>query len=129
VQSGFMCSLNNVDWQTCSSLSDNLSKDELVYFKDDPSLADYSTASDSASITLREWTFNGTAFGGNNASVSKTATERNNVIRLKITDSAGRTDYQEYDLKAKALPEWEEISPMSFMINKFLAGIYRIWYF
>lgn len=126
-RAGFMCSLDDASWQTCSSLSNSILKDELVYFKDDPSLAEYSAASDGESIVLREWTLNGVAFGGNNASVSEAAAEKDNKIRLKITDSAGRTDYEEYDLRAKSLPEWEEVGPMGLILNKFLAGINRVW--
>lgn len=127
VRADFMCSLDNANWQRCSDLSGKIAKDEMIYLKDDPSLSYHSIASEGESIVTREWFLNGVAFGGNNTTASTNLLEKNNIIKLKITDSAGRSDYQEYNLDAKSLPEWEEINPTAMMINKFLAGIYRFW--
>lgn len=129
VEAGFMCSLDNINWQSCSGLSGKISKDEVVYFKDDPSLLEYSVASEGASIVAREWTLNGAVFGtgGNDTNPSTNIIQKNNTVRLTVTDSSGRSDYGEFDLDAKSLPEWEEIDPSGMLLNRFLAGIYRFW--
>ena len=127
VRADFMCSLDNANWQICSNLSGKVAKDETIYLKDDPSLSYHSIASEGESIVTREWSLNGVVFGGNETAATTNLLVKNNVIELKVTDSVGRSDYQEYNLSAKSLPEWEEVNPTAMMINKFLAGIYRFW--
>ncbi len=127
VMAGFMCSLDDVNWQSCTRLSGNISKDETVYFKDDPLLPDHSVASEGAVITNRLWELNGVQLGGNEDHESTTIAVRNNIIRLTVTDSNGRSDYQQYNLTAKGRPEWEEVNPVGMLMNRVLAGIYRFW--
>ncbi len=135
VAAGFMCSLDNINWRDCGPLSGKIAKNSMIYFKDDPSLTIHSVASDGESITTREWTWNGVVLGGNSGSVSTTVVEKINKVRLTVTDSGGRSDYLEYDLNAKSIPDWEEVTKVvpepkktnliGFLLDRFVAGVYR----
>ncbi|MBI2038314.1 MAG: hypothetical protein HYT19_00120 [Candidatus Nealsonbacteria bacterium] len=112
VRAGFMCSLDNINWQACGALSNKISQGGLLYLKDDPSLAEYSAASQGAAITSRQWKINGLVFDGSSANPSVNLTLTSNIIRLTVIDSAGRSDYAEHTVGASLpLPEWREISP------------------
>lgn len=128
VAAGFICSLDNIEWQACEDLSGLVTEGELVYFKDDPSLAEYSLPSQGA-INSRIWAINGTNFDSNNNSNPATnLTAATNIIRLTVTDSANRSDYQEHTiLAAPPLPEWKEIPPVLWL-KKFLASLFEIIY-
>jgi len=110
---GFVCSLDNINWQVCENLSNKVSQGELVYFKDDLSLDEHSVASEGAAITSRIWARNGINFdSANNSTSSVNLADTTNTIRLTITDSAVRSDYQEHIISTTLpLPEWKEISP------------------
>jgi hypothetical protein len=135
VTAGFMCSLDNINWRDCGPLSGKIAKDATVYFKDDPSLSIHSFASDGESINNREWLWNGGVIGGNSESASVTIVAKTNTIRLTVSDTGGRSDYLEYELKSKSIPDWEEVTMdapergqtklIGFILNRFLAGIYR----
>ena len=130
VVADFMCSLDNINWKDCSTPNLKVVKDALYYFKDDPSLTRHSVASEGAGgINARAWVINGVAFGsgGNATNPSVTITQKTNIVSLTVTDSNGRSDSQQYTLKAKSLPDWEEVSSSDILINRFLAGIYRFW--
>lgn len=123
---GFMCSLDNVNWQVCENLT--VPQGVLVYFKDD--LPDgcgfppceHSSPSEGATITSRIWTRNGTVFSsGNNPNPSTTTNDVFNTVILSITDSVGRTDSASHLITAStALPRWWEIPPILWL-RKFLA--------
>jgi len=110
VNAGFMCSLDNITWQSCGSFV--ASENELVYFKDDPTLSEHSDPSGgAASISSRIWTKSGTQFGtGTNPSTTIAQNEK--TIRLTVVDSNNRTDYVEHLLSIQMnLPDWQEIPP------------------
>ena len=110
---GFSCSLDNKNWVECESLQP--SAGEVVYFSDSqPGPLDHSSPSEGASITSRVWEIVGERIfnSGNNSNASTTLSQGDNTIKLTITDSQGRTDYQTHQIGVTVpLPEWEEISP------------------
>lgn len=108
VSAGFMCSLDNINWRDCGPLSGKIFKNSPVYFKDDPALAIHSVASEGETIINRVWLWNGAVIGGNTETESVIVVNKNNKIRLTVTDTGGRTDYLEYDLNSKVIPDWEE---------------------
>lgn len=110
---GFSCSLDNKNWVECENLQP--SAGEVVYFSDSqPSPLDHSSPSEGASITSRVWEIVGEGIFnlGNNSNASTTLSQGDNTIKLTITDSQGRTDYQTHQIGVTVpLPEWEEMSP------------------
>jgi len=118
VAAGFMCSLDNVNWQDCTIIS--LTENEVLYLKDDPSEIEHSNPSDGASLIVsRVWEIgDGVTFGvfaSNITNPSTTITRASNVIRLTVTDDnpgGGRSDYQKQTIfTTLPLPKWREILP------------------
>jgi len=115
VTADFMCSKDNLDWQACETLS-GMTQGEVIYLKDDPSLANHSSPSEGAIITSRTWDQNGSVFApggefGNNETNPWVALA-GSTIKLTVTDSAGRSDYEEKTIGvALPLPKWKEIKP------------------
>ncbi|RLF44349.1 MAG: hypothetical protein DRN17_04640, partial [Thermoplasmata archaeon] len=96
---GFSCSLDNKNWVECESLQP--SAGEVVYFSDSqPGPLDHSSPSEGASITSRVWEIVGEGIfnSGNNSNVSTTLSQGDKTIKLTITDSQGRTDYQTHQI-------------------------------
>jgi hypothetical protein len=121
---GFMCSLDNNDWQVCETLNPSIG--ELVYFEDDSSLSEYSTPSQDATLIIsRNWEIDGVTFDSdNNPNPSVNLTQNSNVIQLTITDDQGRTDSVSHTIGASLpLPEWKEVPPFSYL-NEFLASVF-----
>jgi|GEM_PF-3953911 len=120
----FMCSLTNEygSWQNCEEIF--ITEGETVYFRDkqysleefsepDSTLIRTSTASPEATIEQRIWSKNGTPFDeDNNSNPSLTLEQGIHMIKLEITDTAGRTDDQDYEIRAlPSLPDWWEGPP------------------
>jgi hypothetical protein len=120
---GFMCSLDNENWQVCESLS--VGREELVYFRDNlPPPYEHSLPSTGASIISRVWEMNGVQFapngefGSNESNTWATLTEAVTDISLRITDNQGRTDSKSHQINVGfPLPEWEEIPPFIWLRN------------
>ena len=112
VQAGFMCALDNAGpWQLCENINPLLN--QTVYFKDDPSLAEYSFAIDGAAITNRTWKKDGVVFdSGNNTNPSIVIDNLSVDIELTVTDSLSRTDSKTHTIKSMMRsPKWWEIIP------------------
>lgn len=139
VRAGFMCSLDGVAWQACSSQSflNKVKKNETIYLKDDPSIPNvgnnYSKPSDGATIVSREWTLNGVSIDPvngdgdvltNSNMASMSLIKKNNSLKLTVTDSNGRKNAISYPFNASALPSWQEISPIGAMWKNLLAGVF-----
>jgi len=117
VRAGFMCSLDNENWESCETIS--VAEDEILYLKDHASLPEHSTYSEGASgFWTRIWekgdgeTFEqfGPIPGPNN--LSTTLSTDRKVIRLTVADNQGRLDYQDHNLSVTLpLPEWQEVAP------------------
>jgi len=111
-EAGFMCSLDNRNWRSCEEIKP--SGGELVYFRDDPALPEYSTFSQGAtSINQRIWRLNSQVFDSdNNPNPSLALNQTSNIIELTITDNQGRTDSVSHTISTGIpLPEWKEIPP------------------
>ena len=114
IEAGFMCSLDNSNWRVCESLSGFVSQGGLVYFKDNlPDPNEHTSPTEGAIIDSREWRINGAIFDSdNNSTPSINLTEGSNIIRLTVTDSENRNDYQEHSIVATLpFPEWKEVPP------------------
>ena len=116
VWAGFMCSLDNENWESCETIS--LAEDERLYLKDNIALTEHSTYSEGAgSISSRVWQMGDgenfdESFAIDNDNPSITLTIDKKVIRLIATDNQGRTDYQDHTISVTfPFPEWEEIPP------------------
>ena len=111
-EAGFMCSLDNRNWRSCEEIKP--SGGELVYFRDDPALPEYSTFSQGAtSINQRIWRLNSQVFDSdNNPNPSLALNQTSNIIELTITDNQGRTDFVSHTISTGIpLPDWKEIPP------------------
>lgn len=146
VHAGFMCSLDGVVWQVCSSpnLAKSITKNEKIYFKDNQAIAtgnNYSWSSDSANLTSgsasREWTLNGVSIdpvdpvthvkNTNAIETFGTMDQKTNTFTLLVTDSVGRTDHVSYSLNANLTPPiWREISPIGSAWKNLLAGVFGV---
>ncbi|MBI2642192.1 MAG: hypothetical protein HYW96_01305 [Candidatus Wildermuthbacteria bacterium] len=114
IVAGFMCSLDNVNFVACSSLSGKISQEEVLYLKDSSSLSEYTIVSQGASsITNRTWKINGSTFGGNTANPSTTIPTQGTItLELTAQDNQGRNDTQTHTLNPQVpFPEFQEISP------------------
>jgi len=113
ITAGFMCSLDNDNWEVCENLTPL--EGDAVYFKDDPSLAEYSKASEKAAINSRIWEKEGINFDSdNNPNPSTIATGPSMTIKLTATDTHNRTASKTHIINvasALPLPEWREIPP------------------
>jgi hypothetical protein len=115
----FECSLDNLNWENCSSIA--VLSGQEVFFKD------ISKPSEGANIIARNWTFeDGNPFenkGNNeiNPSTSFTIVEKKEEkeVTLAIKDSAGREKTLTENIEVfltegdvlKAMPNWREVSP------------------
>jgi hypothetical protein len=105
----FRCSLSPTGpWQNCQGFG--VEEGVVVYFRD------YSTPSTGATINSWSWTFeDGIPASSNVQNPTSTFTKvdaDSGKVRLEVTDTAGRSDYQEYQLQLKLpLPKWKEIKP------------------
>ena len=108
---GFMCSINNRDWQVCETLKPLVG--DTVYFKDDPVLPEHSVPSEGAVISGRTWRLNGTVFStGNQSNTSAVMKIHTNRIRLDVTDTNTRSASVTHTIYANLPPpEWIEIHP------------------
>ena len=116
---GFKCSLDNLDWESCSSIAVLLGQE--VFFKD------ISQSSEGANINVRNWTFedgNPNENKGNNEinpSTSFTIVEKKEEkeVTLVVKDSAGREKTLTENIEVfltegdilKAMPNWHEVHP------------------
>lgn len=133
-QAGFMCSLDNENWQACETLI--VSRNQTVYFKDDPSLPEHSLPSEGAIINFREWKLREIDPSthqmmeeifdkGNNPNPHRRI--RGSTIELTIRDSAGRTASVSHEVSSQLpLPEYREIPPIIWL-KKLFAGIVDIF--
>ncbi|OHA68830.1 MAG: hypothetical protein A3J68_02375 [Candidatus Wildermuthbacteria bacterium RIFCSPHIGHO2_02_FULL_48_16] len=114
IVAGFMCSLDNVNFVACTSLSGQISQEEVLYLKDSSSLSEYTVVSQGASsVNTRTWKINGSIFGGNSSNPS-TPIPTQGTITLELTaqDNQGRSDTQTHTLNPQVpFPEFQEISP------------------
>jgi len=108
---GFMCSINNRDWQVCETLKPLVG--DTVYFKDDPVLPEHSVPSEGAVISGRTWRLNGTVFStGNQSNTSAVMKVHTNRIKLDVTDTNTRSASVTHTIYANLPPpEWIEIHP------------------
>ncbi|OHA73165.1 MAG: hypothetical protein A3B24_00775 [Candidatus Wildermuthbacteria bacterium RIFCSPLOWO2_01_FULL_48_16] len=115
IVAGFMCSLDNVNFVACASLSGKVSQGEILYLKDSSSLSEYTIVSQNAnSVTSRTWKINGNTFSsGNNANPSTTIpTEGTVTLELEAQDNQSRSDTQTHVLNPQVpFPEFQECSP------------------
>ncbi|MBI2642528.1 MAG: chitobiase/beta-hexosaminidase C-terminal domain-containing protein [Candidatus Wildermuthbacteria bacterium] len=115
IVAGFMCSLDNINFAACSSLSGKISQGETLYLKDSSALSEYTTVSEGASsVTSRTWKINGSTFSsGNNANPSTTIpTQGTTTLDLTAQDNQSRSDTQTHALNSQVpFPEFQEISP------------------
>ncbi|MDP2637408.1 MAG: hypothetical protein Q8P03_02240 [bacterium] len=114
IVAGFMCSLDNINFVACSSLSGQISQEEVLYLKDSSSLSEYTIVSQGASsVTTRTWKINGSTFGGNSSNPSTPVpTEGTITLELTAQDNQGRNDTQTHTLNPQVpFPEFQEISP------------------
>ncbi|MDP2664599.1 MAG: hypothetical protein Q8O97_01350, partial [bacterium] len=114
IVAGFMCSLDNVNFVACSSLSGQISQEEVLYLKDSSSLSEYTIVSQGASsVTNRTWEINGSTFGGNSSNPSTTIPTQGTItLELTAQDNQGRSNTQTHTLNPQVpFPEFQEISP------------------
>ena len=119
IEIGFKCSLDNLEWESCSSIAALVNQE--VFFKD------ISKPSEGANINIRDWTFedgNPAKNKGNNEINPSTKFDseekkEEKEVTLLVKDSAGRektlTENIEVFLKEgdilKVMPNWREVSP------------------
>lgn len=100
----FICSTDNADWKSCSEVRPI--KGTMVYFKDQSVKSE-----GSRDITSRIWKKDNVVFSQGNNLTSSSRIE-GTIIELTVTDDAGRTDSQSYEIQSQlSIPQWEEISP------------------
>ncbi|XOB41131.1 MAG: PKD domain-containing protein [Candidatus Nealsonbacteria bacterium] len=110
IAADFQCSFDSDGgWQSCNGFV--ASEGEAVYFKDTSVISEGSTA-----VSSWNWTFeDGSPSSSNeqNPSASFVNLSANSgTVTLDITDNAGRTDSESYQLQITIpLPEWEEVVP------------------
>ena len=113
---GFQCSLDNINWESCSSIAALINQE--VFFKD------ISQPSEGTDINIRDWTFedgNPNANRRNNEinPSTKFISEGTKRILLRIRDTAGRTKTALENIKVffteediiKTMPNWREVHP------------------
>jgi hypothetical protein len=125
VSAGFMCSLDNSNWKPCQSIK--IFANQVIYVKDDPSLSEYSVASEGATIVSRTWEkgdgTNFEIFAQNTTNASTTLTSNQKILRLTVTDTASRSDREDHQVSVTyPLPFWKEIPPF-YYLEKFLASL------
>ncbi|MEA3344191.1 MAG: hypothetical protein U9Q16_00705 [Patescibacteria group bacterium] len=101
----FMCSADNNIWENCESFK--ITERETFFLKD------VSTISDGAgSVLSRKWKKGGVPFGHNSANPSLVATPGNMIIKLEVTDNAGRTGIKTHTVYGKIFKlRWKETLP------------------
>jgi hypothetical protein len=113
---GFQCSLDNLNWESCSSIAALVNQE--IFFKD------ISKPSEGANINVRDWTFedgNPSENKGNNEPnpSAEFISEGIKEIPLKIGDSAGQGKTASENIEVflteddiiKVMPNWREVSP------------------
>ena len=103
-----------------------LAINQLVYFKDDPSLPEHSSPSQGASLIIsRSWDINGVVFDSdNNDNPFTPLPEASNNVTLTIEDDLGRTASKTHTIGAELpLPEYKEIIPPFIWLKKAFAGV------
>jgi hypothetical protein len=122
ISAGFMCSLDNSNWESCENIK--LLSGQTIFVKDAPSLAEHSIPSEGATINSRIWqkgdgtNFETFAQGTSNASTTLTIDKK--IIRLIVADTASRSDYQDHRVSVTyPLPFWKEIPPIFFKMKDF----------
>ncbi|MEA3293222.1 MAG: hypothetical protein U9P88_02035 [Patescibacteria group bacterium] len=105
IQAGFMCSLDNKNWQICPDLL--VSSGNTVYFKDSLSLLLHSSQSEGAkSIIFRSWSINNKVFdSNNNKNPCLNLTEEANTIKLTVIDDKGRIVSKAYTIRIEVPKE------------------------
>ena len=113
---GFQCSLDNINWESCSSIAALV--DQEVFFKD------ISEPSEGANIDVRNWTFaDGNPFENKwNNKINPSAkfvSEGDKEALLRTKDSVGQEKTMSENIKIflteddiiKVMPNWKEVHP------------------
>jgi len=112
-EAGFMCSLDNLNFQICETLVAEIG--DTVYLKDDPALFEHSMPSEGATIIFRAWQKNGVLFSGpmtNETNPSLVLQDYTTDITLTIVDTATKTASRTHTITiALPPPEWIEVNP------------------
>jgi hypothetical protein len=122
ISAEFKCSLDNSNWESCESIA--IFQGQTIFVKD------YSSPSEGAVINSRIWQrgdgTNFETFAQNTTNASTTLTTQKKIIRLTVSDTASRSDYQNYQVSVTyPLPFWKEIlPPIFFKMREFFAALF-----
>lgn len=111
IVAGFMCSVNNNDWQACENISPSIG--DMIYLKDDIFLTEHSAPSEGAVINSRTWRANGITFSqGNDKNPGLEISDSSTEVILVVGDTAFRTGSRIHTISAiLPLPSWIEVRP------------------
>jgi len=109
-KANFLCSNDNTKWESCHEFRVPFAK-EKTFFKD------ASIPSEGAEIIKREWYFEGGSPSQNIGNETNPYTifqqYGKKTVRLKITDSKGRTNEIVYEINVSLpMPQWRESPPV-----------------
>ena len=130
----FMCSLDDPAvvadpvWIDCEStgFKKKVMKEEKIFVTDSAALAKHSEASESATqIDSREWSFtiDGSDIDGGTGTGASFTAGKSNILKLEISDDASRTNCQIINFNGKSLPKWQEVNPVSMMVDNLYADL------
>lgn len=148
INADFMCTIDDVEavdsgedpgaidslnWLDCESedFKGKVMKGQKIFVADKVSLEKHSVKSGGAShITGRSWSFivdKKNIDGGDDLISSFTVGKKNENIKLSVSDDIGRSNCKIIDFNGKTLPKWQEINPVSMIVDGLYANFSKLF--
>lgn len=139
VGADFMCSLDDPGviadplWLDCESeaFEKKVMKGEKIFLSDESSLSLHSEESEDGTqidADSRYWTLNldGSVTNGIASDINFTA-GKSNILKLEVGDDASRTNCKIINFGGKTLPKWEEVNPVSMLLDNLQASLAKLF--